>query len=512
VAALVTCALLCLPLSGCGIFASASNNSLPSPTLTPSRVATGPTGSRTPPDPALAPFYRQKLHWHSCAPNRCTTLRVPLDYADPTGKTIGLSVLDVPSRDPAQRIGALVVNPGGPGVSGVAYAQNASLAFGSEILQAFDVVGFDPRGVGTSDPIHCVSSPQLDRLIASDPDPDTAAERNKADAMLSAFGRGCVRRSGALAAHVSTLESAKDMDILRAALGEPKLIYYGASYGTYLGATYAGLFPTRVGRMVLDGALNPALSSLKMGLVQAHAFEVALRAYVANCVSQGGCYLGPSVNAGTARIRQFLAAVEKHPIRGSGGRQLKIGNAVYGIWYPLYSRSLWSVLDQALGSALHGDGAQLLAVSDAYTSRGAHGYTNNSMEALIAITCLDRDDAIPSSKAVSYDPRFERASPTFGDIFAYSLSSCENWPIHTHRTPAPIHARGAPPILVIGTTRDPATPLSWARALAHQLQSGVLIRRDGDGHTGYHAGNACVDTAVESYLVSDKVPSGQVNC
>jgi hypothetical protein len=248
-----------------------------------------------------------------------------------------------------------------------------------------------------------------------------------------------------------------------------------------------------------------------MSLVQAKGFETALRAYVGHCVDAGACFLGGSVDAGTKRIRQLLDNVEAKPLP-AGGRTLAAGNAVLGIWAPLYSEGNWGYLDTALKAAFAGDGAPLMALSDAYVSRGPNGYTDNSLEALYAVTCLDHDDAIPSSEVDRYLPRFEKASPTFGAIFAFSLSSCAQWPIHTGRVPAEIHAAGAAPIMVVGTTRDPATPLQWAESLAAQLDSGVLVRRDGDGHTGYLAGNQCVDSTVESYLVSGKVPSGTVDC
>jgi pimeloyl-ACP methyl ester carboxylesterase len=311
---------------------------------------------------------------------------------------------------------------------------------------------------------------------------------------------------------MSTVEAAKDIDILRAALGDAKLSYLGASYGTYLGATYAGLFPKRVGRMVLDGAINPALSNLQLNLAQAHGFQVALDSYVRNCVHQGSCYLGSSVAAGTARIHRFLSQVDQNPLPGSGGRQLTEGTAVLGIWAPLYNRNYWPILDNALREAFAGRGAPLLALADAYTSRGANGYVDNSLEALYAVNCLDHPDSVPTSKVAGYVPRFDKASPTFGSIFAFGLSSCSTWPVHSHHTPAPIHAPGAAPIMVVGTTRDPATPLAWAQALVHQLDSAVLVRRNGDGHTGYNTGNTCVDHAVESYLVSGTVPKHQVDC
>ena len=328
---------------------------------------------------------------------------------------------------------------------------------------------------------------------------------------MRGLGDGCLDRSGDLTAHMSTAEAARDIDVLRAALGDGKLSYFGASYGTFLGATYAELFPERVGRMVLDGALDPSLSALDLNLVQAKGFETALRAYVANCVDGGACFLGDSVDVGTRRIRQLLDQVERQPLP-AGDRRLAAGNAVLGVWAPLYNEDFWPILDEALSAAFGGDGAPLLALSDAYTSRGVGGYLNNSLEALYAVNCLDHDDAIPSSEVEQHMQRFEEASPTFGRIFAYGLSSCSNWPVHTGRVPEEITAAGAAPVLVIGTSRDPATPLVWAESLADQLESGVLVRRDGAGHTGYPAGHECVDSTVESYLVSGKVPSGTVDC
>jgi pimeloyl-ACP methyl ester carboxylesterase len=501
--------VLVLVVSGCQL---RSGDTEPEPSLSPSPLDT-PTASSTAERADLAAYYRQKLVWEPCRDaDQCTTIKVPLDYAEPGGRSISLSVLKVPAGAPKERVGSLVVNPGGPGGSGVDYAANASSYFGPELRRAFDIVGFDPRGVARSTPVQCLSDAQLDGFVAADPDPDTPAELRASDRALKRFGDGCVDESGQLAAHVSTEEAARDIDILRAVLGDQRLSYFGASYGTFLGATYADLFPERVGRMVLDGAIDPSLTSLEMNLVQAHGFEVALRAYVGHCVDAGGCFLGDTVDAGTARIRAFLDQVERQPLPGNGERQLRVGNAVLGIWAPLYNEDYWPLLDNALRAAFGGSGAQLLLLSDAYTSRGPDGYLDNSIEALYAVNCLDHDDSIPSSQVPGYIPRFEKASPTFGAIFAFSLSSCSEWPIHTGRRPAPIHAKGAAPILVIGTTRDPATPLAWARALAEQLDSGVLVRRDGDGHTGYRAGNVCVDRTVEAYLVSGTVPAGEVDC
>jgi pimeloyl-ACP methyl ester carboxylesterase len=462
----------------------------------------------------MAEFYRQKLDWADCGSgHQCAHLRVPLDYAKPTGRAISLSLLKVPALQPSKRRGSMVVNPGGPGASGVDYAAGAATTFGSALRQVYDVVGFDPRGVGRSTPVQCAGDDFLNKVVDGDSDPTTPAQRRAADRLVRTLGQGCLDRSGALARHVSTVEVARDLDVLRAALGDRRLTYFGASYGTAIGATYANLFPRRVGRMVLDGALDPASSTLDLGLVQAHGFEVALRAYVGACVDRGKCFLGSSVDDGISRIQGLLRSTEKDPLPTSSGRTLSGGDAVYGVWLPLYAKTLWPTLDKALQAGLAGDGSVLMALADYYLERTTSGhFKNNSFEVFNAITCLDRDEGVPSSQVGRYVPRFEKASPTFGAIFAAGLTTCRVWPVHSGRGPAPVRAVGSPPIMVVGTTRDPATPLVWARALARQLPKGVLISRDGDGHTGYRQGSTCVDRAVEGYLVAGTVPRRDVSC
>jgi pimeloyl-ACP methyl ester carboxylesterase len=505
--------VLLLTLAGCALLDPEEPKAVPSPTLSPSPL---PTQRSEPPSPdrvGLQRFYGQDLSWSSCRGDlECATVRVPLDYDEPEGQTIGLSLLRVPAESTGRRVGSLVVNPGGPGVSGVDYAASASTFFGPELRQAFDIVGFDPRGVGRSAPVDCVSDRRLDAFVAADPDPDTPAEVEEIDQTLRQFGNGCVDRSGDLAGHISTVEAARDLDIIRAALGEGQLSWFGASYGTFLGATYAELYPDNVGRMVLDGAIDPTLSNRETALVQAKGFETALRSYVGACVEGGDCFLGGSVDSGVRRIRTFLDEVERSPLEGSGSRRLHVGNAVLGIWAPLYEANYWPVLDNALQAAFAGDGDPLLALSDAYTSRGPNGYYANTLEALYAVNCLDHPEAVPASEVAEEIPAFEQASPTFGAVFAYSLSSCVHWPVVSDANPPTIDAAGAAPILVVGTSRDPATPLAWAEALADQLDSAVLVRRDGDGHTGYRAGNPCVDDAVEAYLVSGTVPARDLDC
>ena len=504
---------LTLLLAGCTSSRSSDAGSSPSSSAATSAAST-PTGDAGPAPAGLEKFYDQQLDWKPCRDGfQCARLRVPLDYAHPGGRSIEVALLKVPASSSSGRLGSLVFDPGGPGASGVDYVTSAAAAFGKPLLQHYDIIGIDPRGVGASTPVDCLPDDRLDEVLAGDPDPETPAEIKTSDQLVKGLGDGCLRRSGALARHISTVEVAKDLDVLRGALREKKLTYFGASYGTAIGSTYADRFPTKVGRMVLDGALDPTSSTLELNRVQAKGFETALRAYVQSCVDKGDCFLGSSVDQGTKRIKQFLDSVEQKPLPAGSGRELDLGNASYGISYPLYDKSGWSVLSTALQRAFSGDGTVLMLLADAYLHRTPQDtYKDNSFEAFYAINCLDHDDAVKSSQLKRYYPMFDKASPTFGRTFLYSATACRDWPVHTGRGPKRVHATGSAPIMVVGTTRDPATPLVWAQSLAKQLDNAVLVTRDGDGHTGYHQGSSCVDDAVESYLVDGTVPKSDVSC
>jgi pimeloyl-ACP methyl ester carboxylesterase len=506
---LLTAALVTtVGLSGCSLVESGDSSSS-TPTTASSAARKPPPGSE-----ALASYYGQSLAWEKCQIGECAGLKVPLDYAKPDGDSITIQVLRMRATKPKQRIGSLVVNPGGPGAPGTAYAAQARRAFRDPIRRSFDIVGFDPRGTGGSDPVDCLSDDQLDDYTATDPDPDTAAEKRAYQGGVAELGAGCLARSGELASHVTTIEAARDMDVLRAALGESRMTYFGASYGTKLGATYADLFPKKVGRMVLDGAVDLAIDSRALSLGQAAGFETALRAYVQNCVDEtSSCFLGDSVDEGLARIKQFLDEVDAQPLDTGTERDLQVGNAFYRIVAPLYNRDYWYILSQALKSGFEGDGSTLLMLSDLYTSRAdSGGYSDNSAEAIYAINCLDDPYAISAKQVAANLPDFERASPTFGRVFAWGLTSCGGIQVKSTEKPREIRAAGAAPIVVVGTSRDPATPYAWAVSLAHQLESGVLVSRDGDGHTGYNAGNDCVDQAVEAYLIAGTVPHDGLSC
>jgi pimeloyl-ACP methyl ester carboxylesterase len=491
-----------------GGLSGTSGGSGPTPVL-----PTGGPPVTEPPSAALAPYYSQQLAWSDCHDgDRCAELTVPLDYRDPGGRTIRLAVLSVPAS--GSRIGSLVVNPGGPGEPGTARAAQRGAGFGDPLLEHFDIVGFDPRGTGDSSPVDCLSDADLNHYIGVDPEPSTPAQvREFRDAQQSLV-RGCPRLSGALASHISTVESARDMDVLRAALGDARLNYLGSSYGTELGATYAELFPDRVGRFVLDGAVDPTLTTRQSSLQQAAGFQQAFDAYAASCVeSSVGCFLGKDVGSVEQTVSTLLDQIAAHPLPAGDGRELTVGNAFYGISITLYTRPTWILLSSALRAALQGDGSQLMRLADLYAARNPDGtFQNNSLEAFPAISCLDDPTGLPDRKVPAQIPAFEKASPVFGRVFAWALTGCDGFTPRSDEKRPTIHAEGAAPIVVVGTTRDPATPYHWAVALAHQLASGVLVTRVGDGHTGYHTGNPCIDAAVESYLVADVVPADGLRC
>jgi pimeloyl-ACP methyl ester carboxylesterase len=499
---------LAVVVSGCGVAGRAQDAQSGStvPNVNPSRGPAGPVPA------GLERFYQQRPDWERCGRGQqCATITVPLDYTKPNGQTIELRARKVPARDQGGRIGTLFINPGGPGASGVDYAAAATLAFGAPLLRKFDIVGWDPRGVGQSTPVRCLDTEQLDKFVAADGSPDNEAEITALDNETKTLANGCERRSGELLPHVSTKDAARDIDVLRGIVGDSELYYFGASYGTYLGATYAELFPKNVGRMVLDGAVDPATTAEESAIAQAKGFDVALDAFAEDC-AQRSCKLGSSRQEVLAKVDKVLTETDAQPLSGDGDRKVTQALAVLGVIFPLYVKDYWPRLEDAVVDALSGDGARLLALADEYTDRTPSGYSNNANEVIYAVNCLDRQDLSSVAEAKAEAPKFEAASPRFGPYLLWGSLACANWPVKPENKPHPIKAAGAKPIVVVGTTRDPATPYESAVALAKELESGVLITRDGDGHTGYRAGNECVDDAVESYLLTGSAPRAGLNC
>ncbi|HET7311059.1 MAG TPA: alpha/beta hydrolase [Mycobacteriales bacterium] len=454
-------------------------------------------------------FYAQHLDWSGCGSGfSCAKLLVPVDYSQPDGATMRVAVVRKPAS--GTREGALIINPGGPGASGIAYARGSASTF-SAVTTHFDLVSFDPRGVGQSRPIRCVTSAQLDAFIHVDPTPDNAREHAALVDASRNFAADCFARNHDYLSHVGTIDAARDMDVLRAALGDAKLTYYGASYGTYLGAKYAQLFPHRIRAMVLDGALDPSQPTVAENRVQAVGFETDLRDFLAHCANSGSCSLGSTPAAAEKGLDDLSARIDQHPL-AVGSRSLGPGEFFEGLALGLYSPTYWAPLEAALRQAQSGSGAYLLQFSDALTDRNADGSYDNLVESNLAINCIDR----PSPRNVgAFDAAarsFAKASPHFGTAIAYGSLPCAFWHVPPVEQAHAVAAPGAPPIVVIGTTRDPATPYVWAQALAHQLSSGVLVTYNGDGHTAYARGNSCISTAVDRYLNDAVAPRDGLRC
>jgi len=438
---------------------------------------------------------------------------VPVDYRRPGGGTVGLSVVRLPASDRSGRVGSLVLNPGGPGGSGVEYARRAGTVVSDAVRRRFDVVGFDPRGVGQSDPLQCLDDAETDALIGADPTPDDASEVRAVSRQFQDMAAQCKAKGGKLLAHVGTDEAARDMDVLRAVLGDRRLNYLGKSYGTFLGATYAQEFPKNVGRVVLDGAMDPALDAAEINIGQAQGFDVATRAFVSDCVRSSSCPLGSDVDAGIARLQRLMTDLDARPLpTRDPARPLTEGRGALGVASAMYDDQFWPVLRQGLSSAFAGDGSTLLALADALTDRGPDGFHSNANTVIYAVNCLDRPVKGGAAAVQQSVPRFSRAAPIWGPFLAWSELPCVYWPAKSTGRPQPVRAAGSGPIVVVGTTRDPATPYAWAQGLARELENGHLITYDGDGHTAYRRGSRCVDRAVDAYLLRGEVPKQGLRC
>ncbi len=455
------------------------------------------------------------LDWHSCegaAGNRidleCATLTVPLDYAAPDGDSIDIAVARVATADTSARIGSLVFNPGGPGGSGIEFLTAAATLVPPELAERFDLVSFDPRGVGASTAIDCEADFDDDVTLLA-PGDDTGWEALVAEAL----GRSdtCTADSLALEPHVGTNNAARDLDALRDALGDEQLSYVGFSYGTRLGATYAELFPERVRALVLDGAVKPTDDSALIGLEQGPGFDAALESFAKACDADVDCglaELGPTLDVYNGLVDE-IADVGGFPT-DDDGRALTPGELQLGVVAALYSTQLWPVLADALFVAdSQQDGSLLQVLADSYLGRQPDGTYDNSQLAGLAINCADEPRRPPADEVRIQAEQSAEASRYFAD-FLRASTGC----IGTADPLDPITigpAGGAAPILVIGTTGDPATPYEWAIELADLLSSGVLYTVEADGHTAFLS-VPCVDGVVVDYLVSLELPDEGLSC
>ncbi|MGW5345338.1 alpha/beta hydrolase [Streptomyces sp. NPDC004050] len=445
----------------------------------------------------------------------CATLHVPLDYAQPEGETIPIALIRAKARNEDERLGSLVFNFGGPGGSGISTLPGAAKDY-EALRKRYDLVSFDPRGVGRSAPVLCETDKQLDQYYAQDSTPDTPQEEKSFTDAIRRYQAACKARSGKVLPYVGTENAARDLDRIRQALGDEKLNYFGISYGTELGGVYAHLFPKNVGRAVFDAVVDPTKTYEGGALGQAKGFQLALGNFAQDCVDRGEeCRLRGStakeIEDDIVRLQKSLA---DKPIPGVGVRMLTDSAATNGIAQALYSQELWPLLEQGIDEAEGGQGQLLMALSDALNGRDRSGRYSNIGAANTAVNCADFKDRVDLAQAKAKLPEFRAASPVFGDFLGWALTSCTGWPVAGAWETPDVSAPGAAPIVVIGNTGDPATPYEGARHMVERLGPGVGVELtyEGQGHGAYNSGDPCVQQAVNSYLLDGKVPSSGRVC
>ena len=551
--ALAAVAGVCLAVGAGVVPAAAVPAAGPAPAATKAAVPQG-----------LESFYGQKVEWYDCVATagveksadktgfQCAKVTVPLDYSHPDGQTIEIAMKKHLATG-STRQGTLFMNPGGPGGSGVDSVGVMATTTFAGVQSAYDIIGFDPRGVGSSTAITCddgagqqpagaaqggmgVDDPLPGSLIADavgddptpfrdaqDPAADGGAEGNISfptliDEITKDFKQeeaNCAAHTkpAGLLDHVDTVSVARDLDVLRALSGDQKLNYLGFSYGTYLGAIYADLFPANTGRMVLDGAVDPTLSLGGRAAGQAKGFETSLRTYVEQCqsgqaVQEGqGCPLTGDADAGVQQIRALITSADQTPLKTADPNVTVDGRTIRSVVRRfLYSSEYWPLLTYALDQAItQKDGSYVQVLYGRATA-------GSSTPTFYAVNCQD----IPvQGDVTSWEKEYRQnlqSSPTFGAALSNQDARCRAWGHNGTRKPSPIHAKGAAPILVVGTTGDPATPYAWSQALADQLESGRLLTWEGNGHTAYGRSGPCIHNAVDAYLISGTVPEPGLTC
>lgn len=508
---LASASLLALTLAGCSSVTGGSE-----PTSEPSASESTPPAPATNVPEGLESFYNQDVSWGECETEgsdrvECATIEVPLDYENPDDGSITLAV-----RRTTDGGKPLLVNPGGPGASGQDLATNARMYFSPTLLENYQIIGFDPRGVNESTPFDCMGDEELGELIdkSYDDSPEGEAE---AEADSEFIVSSCENTSGDLLPFVGTISAAKDMDVIRGILGMEKMDYMGFSYGTHLGAQYAELFPDNVGHMVLDGAIDPDATSIESSYFQAVGFEEALSAYIEHCLADEDCPLeGNTVDEAKAFLSEKINDTIDNPLPTSDeDRPLTQAQFFTGIATPLYDDSSWDYLTEGLAAAIERqDGSLLQMFADLMWGRDTRtgGFLDNSLEVRWAINCVDYPRNTNEDEWEEANQKLREDAPTFAPFFENSEQLCSQWPVTADKLPGPFVAEGSAPILVIGTKGDPATPYQSAVNMAETLDNGVLLTFEGEGHTAYNRSGACITNAVDSYFVDGTVPEDGLSC
>ena len=475
----------------------------------------GAPGSREGVPRGLERFYKQKLTWSECkgkdrAGMQCANVKVPLDYKKPGGRAITVAMLKVPAKG-GKPMGTLFLNPGGPGSSGTGFASAASRIFSLEIRDKYDVVGFDPRGVGESAAVECVDDATLEKYVDADYDVSTVAGRRAQKAQAKKIAEGCMKHSGRLLRHVGTESAARDMDVMRSLVGDKKLNYFGFSYGTSLGGMYADLFPKKVGRMVLDSAVDTGMRDSRRAYEQVLGFEHAFKRYAQYCVNTGACPLGSTVDAARKKMRALFDQAFKKPFPTSNpNRKLTRSLLTSEVRQHLYSDASWPDLDEKLRKLVKENDGSAFVESGSDSGPTASG---NGAEALIAINCADYV-LDPQSEYAKYSERLKREAPVFGaeGVDTKDRYICAGLRHHPKKNPGRYVAKGSAPIAVIGVRHDPATLYSWTQTFAGALDNSVLLTWEGEGHVAYTRAGSCIKAPVDKYLLTGEVPKDGLVC
>ncbi|WP_181779316.1 alpha/beta hydrolase [Pseudonocardia pini] len=494
-------------------------------------VVAGCAAGAEPAEAVPAPPVPPPVAWAECGPNLdCATVEVPLDYAEPEGRQVPIAVVRHRAGDPAQRIGSLFYNPGGPGapatdvVRGIGTMPGAGY-FSPDVVARFDIVGMDPRGIGDSGEVRCLSDDQRRAQLSRDGDPAVVGGRPEAELVADAdeLAAGCAaNQDPAYLASLSTDTVARDMDQVRAALGERQLTYLGASYGTLLGATYATLFPQSVRQMVLDAPADPDLwrnDPLEATTQQAVAGERALDLWFETCRTEGAATCPFGAGDPEAAFDALVDRLEAQPIAVPASPTGVPAGTLDGYWAlvaartAVFDRTLWPVLTAGLLTAEQGDGTLLWTLAMALTMDPETGAPNGLTETNLAVNCMDR--AVPTDLA-AHTAQAATASaqtPRFATASGYNWLSCASWPVqNTDRYTERLTGAGAPPILVVGGRVDSQTPYPWAQAMVDDLESSVLLTREGIGHGSYRTSGPCIDTAVDATLIDGVLPADGTVC
>ncbi len=465
----------------------------------------------------LRPYYTQVLTWTGCGGGaQCATAIAPLDWDNPgEGDDIELALVRHTATGQSQ--GSLFINPGGPGASGFDFVRDSvDFAVSTDLQREFDIVGWDPRGVGRSSAVTCYTDPaDLDEFIFGVPEAEFATPEWEAEVIASsiAFAEACAENTGPLLGFVDTNSTVRDLDMMRAIVGDAQLNYFGYSYGTDIGARYADRFPDKVGRLVLDGATDPTTTTFDVVLAQSEGFELALRAYLEACPDLGACPFPGTVDESLALIRALYDELGQNPVPADDGRLFDGAVLDIAIATALYDEGSWTFLSQMFTELRTGVVETGFLLADFYYGRENGEYVDNSLEAFIAINCLDYPVETDRAVIAQQNEQISQVAPTtagegspLGDVL------CANWPYSFEGELGPVSGTGAAPILVVGTTGDPATPYQWAEALAEQLESGVLLTWVGEGHIAYDEGDPCINDLVDAYFLTGAVPQDGLVC